>query len=455
MPHYSSSMALSNSYVGSINNNDDDNGEERNKISSKVFQVSLLNGDKINVSVIIPPNYSQSNSHSKFNEKKESPFSDLLYDYHVHSSAILSSTLSISDFLMKVVRENLPQKKFEIALEDLSNESDILKKCSHHHIIQIFGFGEQPRPFLVQEHLTGGTLADMLLTSTSCSDISSCSSITEIAVIKSCNNSIFHLHTLSISYDRALYVSRSLSRALQYLHEDLSPDFAVVHRNLKPESIGFSGEGHLKLYDFTLASLLTKRGSDMETSGVLVGKVGSLRYMAPEMYLMGPYTEKVDVYSFGIILWQLITCKKPFQGYTSDQLKSEVEVTTILCPCCYYVLPPSYTHPAVYHLSILLSILQVLSGGARPELSDRQFAMSDPLRELVTSCWASNPCDRPSFRTISEQLDILNNAHKKAKMSPRNKCRPNSSGEQCKSSREISSSYSNSKIDTSADETGL
>ena len=209
-----------------------------------------------------------------------------------------------------------------------------------------------------------------------------------------------------------------MSRALQYLHEDLSPDLTVVHGNLKPESIGFSGEGHLKLYDFTLASLLTKRGSDMETSGVLVGKVGSLRYMAPEMYLMGPYTEKVDVYSFGIILWQLITCKKPFQGYTSDQLKSEVEVTTILCPCCYYVLPPSYTHPAVYHLSILLSILQVLSGGARPELSDRQFAMSDPLRELVTSCWASNPCDRPSFRTISEQLDILNDVHKKISRDP-------------------------------------
>jgi serine/threonine protein kinase len=393
----------------------------------------LLNGDKYNESLIIP-HFSHSNS-SKYYEKTASSFHDLLYDYHLHSSTILSSSIiPASDFLLKVVCENLAQKKFKSALNDLNNESDILKKCSHPHIIQIFGFGEQPHPFLMLEHLTGGTLADMLLTSTSCSNISSCSSITETVSVKSCTNSIFHLHTLPISYDRALHVSRSLSRALQYLHEDWSPEFAVVHRNLRPESIGFSGDGHLKLFDFTMAAQLNKSGSDIET---LFGKVGSLRYMAPEMFLVGSYTEKVDVYSFGLILWQLITCRKPFQGYTSDQLKSEVNTIIILCSCCYN--PPIQFYPAV----LSFSLIKVLTGGSRPDLCDGQFALSEPLRELVTSCWASNPCDRPSFRIISEQLEILNNVHKKTKLSPRNKGRPNSLGEPCKSSRENLLSHTN------------
>eukprot|EP01035_Chromulina_nebulosa_P025214 gene25214-32901_t len=274
---------------------------------------------------------------------------------------MLPNNLSIRTpvFFLKIVREDLSPKNFENACNELANESKILERCSHPHIIQVFELGVlgdgPPRPFSVQECFNGGTLADLL---TSPSD--------------SKNNSIFHPHTLPISYDMALYISRSLSLTLQYLHDNLSPEFAVVHRNLRPESIGFSGDGLLKLFDFTMAAQLNKSsGSDIETSEMLFGK--------------------------------LITCRKPFQGYTSAQLKSEV-----------------------------------LSGGSRPDLSDGQFALSERLQELVSSCWASNPSDRPSFRFISEQLEILNNVHKKTKLSPRNKGRPScSSGEPCKSSREF------------------
>ena len=227
---------------------------------------------------------------------------------------MLPNNLSIRTpvFFLKIVREDLSPKNFENACNELANESKILERCSHPHIIKVFELGVlgdgPPRPFSVQECFNGGTLADLL---TSPSD--------------SKNNSIFHPHTLPISYDMALYISRSLSLTLQYLHDNLSPEFAVVHRNLRPESIGFSGDGLLKLFDFTMAAQLNKSsGSDIETSEMLFGKVGSLRYMAPEMFLVGSYTEKVDVYSFGLILWQLITCRKPFQGYTSAQLKSEV-----------------------------------------------------------------------------------------------------------------------------------
>lgn len=51
----------------------------------------------------------------------------------------------------------------------------------------------------------------------------------------------------------------------------------------------------------------------------MTGWTGSLRYMAPEVALNSPYNEKVDVYSFAIIAWSLLTQKVPFQDFRKDQ----------------------------------------------------------------------------------------------------------------------------------------
>ena len=311
----SNSMELSiNSLINSSNNYDDD--DESNILFANAFQFTNFLSDDItkneNVNIQLP----------EISDRKSN---SVCGNYQYFLAQILCLSSINGDVLCKVVREDLKESKVKIAIYDLNSESEILKKCSHPNIIKMIGVGEQPRPFLVLEHLTGGTLADLLLSSSSCSIVSSCSLVAEAqSPIKSCKSSIFNLHTLPISFDRALHVSRSLCRAFQYLHEDLSAEFSVVFRNLKPESIGFSSEGNLKLFDFTLAAILHKPGSDVEKVEKLKGKVGSLRYMAPEMYLMQLYTESVDVYSFGILLWQLITCEKPFDGYSSEQLVKEV-----------------------------------------------------------------------------------------------------------------------------------
>ena len=426
-------MALSiNSLINSSNNYDDD--DESNIFFANAFQFTNLLSDDItkneNVNIQLP----------EISDRKSNSVCGN-YQYFLAQISCLSC-----DVLCKVVREDLKESKVKIAIYDLNSESEILKKCSHPNIIKMIGAGEQPRPFLVLEHLTGGTLADLLLSSSSCSIVSSCSLVAEAqSPIKSCKSSIFNLHTLPISFDRALHVSRSLCRAFQYLHEDLSAEFSVVFRNLKPESIGFSSEGSLKLFDFTLAAILLKPGSDVEKVEKLKGKVGSLRYMAPEMYLMQLYTESVDVYSFGILLWQLVTCEKPFDGYSSEQLVKEVG--DIIYYTDHFVLPLNNYNP------LFFTPPQVIHGGLRPALTDAHFSSYEQLQELLASCWASNPLDRPSFRSISEKLEVINNIHKKTKQSPKNKSRPNSSGEPCKFSDEISSEFSNSKI--TSDETCL
>jgi serine/threonine protein kinase len=65
------------------------------------------------------------------------------------------------------------------------------------------------------------------------------------------------------------------------------------------------------------------------------------------MYLMQLYTESVDVYSFGILLWQLITCEKPFDGYTSEQLVKEVG--DIIYYTDHFVLPLNNYNPFFSH----------------------------------------------------------------------------------------------------------
>ena len=73
---------------------------------------------------------------------------------------------------------------------------------------------------------------------------------------------------------------------------------------MKPENIAFTIDDNVKLIDFGLSTCVKKRMS-LNDVYQLTGNTGSLRYMAPEVALKLPYNEKVDVYSFGIILWQM------------------------------------------------------------------------------------------------------------------------------------------------------
>lgn len=96
--------------------------------------------------------------------------------------------------------------------------------------------------------------------------------------------------------------------------------------------------------------------------------------MAPEVAKESPYNKSVDVYSFGILLWELCTGEKPFYGYSSGK-----------------------------HMQ------QVVIGGERPPM-DAQHTSFWPnnLQWLIKHCWHNSPCLRPSFTVIKQTLlDIL------------------------------------------------
>ena len=101
----------------------------------------------------------------------------------------------------------------------------------------------------------------------------------------------------------------------------------------------------------------------------MTGKTGSLRYMAPEVARDEKYNHKVDVYSYGILLWELLSCKKPF---VSCDLHDFIQF--------------------------------VIDGGARPDV-DKNWPVD--VQNLIHSCWSVDIEKRPSFSRIVTVLDSL------------------------------------------------
>lgn len=94
-----------------------------------------------------------------------------------------------------------------------------------------------------------------------------------------------------------------IAQAMQYLHEQKPK---VIHRDLKPSNVFLDDGDHVRVADFGHARFLT----DEEMA--LTGETGTYVYMAPEVIRCEPYNEKCDVYSFGVILNELVTGNHPY-----------------------------------------------------------------------------------------------------------------------------------------------
>ena len=97
---------------------------------------------------------------------------------------------------------------------------------------------------------------------------------------------------------------------MQYLHNQ-----GIIHRDLKPANIRFDNQNIIKVLDFGLATKLSPTDKNNDRNYKLNGGVGTCRYMAPEVAKCKPYNKLADVYSFGILMWQMLSLQVPFQGY--------------------------------------------------------------------------------------------------------------------------------------------
>lgn len=117
-----------------------------------------------------------------------------------------------------------------------------------------------------------------------------------------------------------LDVAQQLADAIAYLHSQ-----NVLHRDLKPDNIGFDINGDLKVFDFDIARVCPtneetgfSRRFDEDQTFLMTQKVGSPRYMSPECARREPYNLKADVYSYAVLAHQILTLQKPYDDVTDD-----------------------------------------------------------------------------------------------------------------------------------------
>jgi len=115
----------------------------------------------------------------------------------------------------------------------------------------------------------------------------------------------------------------------------------VFRLTQKPGNIGFDARGNLKLFDFGLARELKESWKNDDDTYNLTGLTGSPRYMAPEVAKSEPYNLSADVFSFGIIFWQVMSLDTPFAKFDSEQ-HHEVVVERGYRPACSKAWPKEW-----------------------------------------------------------------------------------------------------------------
>ncbi|XP_052379420.1 mitogen-activated protein kinase kinase kinase 7-like isoform X1 [Oncorhynchus keta] len=229
------------------------------------------------------------------------------------------------DVAIKTIESESERKAFIVELRQLS-------RVNHPNIVKLYGSCNNP-VCLVMEYAEGGSLYNVL----------------HGAEPLPCYTAS---HAMSWCFQ--------CSQGVAYLH-GMKPK-ALIHRDLKPPNLLLvAGGTMLKICDFGTAC-------DIQTH--MTNNKGSAAWMAPEVFEGNNYSEKCDVFSWGIILWEVITRRKPF-----DEIGG-----------------PAFR------------IMWAVHNGTRPPLIK---SLPKPIESLMTRCWSKDPSQRPSMEEIVKIMTHL------------------------------------------------
>ena len=134
------------------------------------------------------------------------------------------------------------------------------------------------------------------------------------------------------SLEQSLVMMRELLSALDYAHRQ-----SIVHRDVKPANLLIEADGRVKLTDFGVARIQDS-GEVTRTQGSMVG---TLKYMSPEQVQGQPIDARADLFAVGIVLYQLLTGKRPFDGDTDFAIIQQIVNHTPAAPSSFNSLLPA------------------------------------------------------------------------------------------------------------------
>ncbi|XP_074316904.1 serine/threonine/tyrosine-protein kinase HT1-like [Silene latifolia] len=211
---------------------------------------------------------------------------------------------------------------------EFASEVSLLFRLTHPNIITFFAACKKPPVFcIITEYMSGGSLRKYL----------------------------HQQEPHSVPLDLVLKLALDIARGMQYLHSQ-----GILHRDLKSENLLLDHDMCVKVADFGISCL---ESQCCDTKGF----TGTYRWMAPEMIREKKHTKKVDVYSFGIVFWEILTALIPFDNMTPEQ-----------------------------------AAFAVCQKNARPPMPTQCPAQ---LSRLIRRCWSSKPDKRPHFDKIVTILE--------------------------------------------------
>ncbi len=192
-------------------------------------------------------------------------------------------TVAVKVLLPGVLMEKRPRMEF---LARFRREADAVAALDHVNIMPIYEYGEQEDiAYLVMPYVTGGTLRAALE------------------------------ERFTLPIGEAITIIEQAAAGLECAHEA-----GIVHRDLKPANMLFHADGRVLLADFGLAKVLreTQEQEEGDTTNAALTSVGTIigtpEYLSPEQGTGRPLDKRSDIYSLGVVLYQMLTGNVPFSG---------------------------------------------------------------------------------------------------------------------------------------------
>jgi serine/threonine-protein kinase len=197
------------------------------------------------------------------------------------------------------------------------SEIKVMMNFNHPNIVQLQDYGEeQGQPFIAMEFVEGRSLRQL--------------------------RDRYFERAGGLPPELAAYIVAQAAAGLYYAHVFKDPvsgqALNIVHRDVSPQNILVSYDGNVKIIDFGIAKASTN--TEQTRAGVIKGKIG---YLSPEQInpAMGPLDGRSDLFSLGIVLWELLTGRKLFSA------ENEIAVLRMIENCSTTVRPPSEINPRV------------------------------------------------------------------------------------------------------------
>ncbi len=258
---------------------------------------------------------------------------------------------------------------FNEFLARFRREADAIASLDHVNIMPIYEYGEQDQlAYLVMPYVAGGTLRDVII------------------------------KRAMLPLNETIAIVEQIASALDYAHQH-----GIIHRDLKPGNILFHADGRLLLTDFGIAKVLGESADGgvaalqtLTTTGAIIG---TPEYLSPEQAAGAPIDQRADIYSLGVVVYQLLTGHVPFSGTTpvAVAIKHAIEA------------PPSLLD---FNTNIPPAVEQVIMKALAKKPEQRYATAGELARALRSAAFEAHTVMSPTVAPVSTTVDTPDNGSK-------------------------------------------